>query len=290
MNATGDSNLLVEARSALLDALQALEAHRSNVVVVGAQAIYLRSVRGINIALAEMTKDSDIALDARALADQPLIEEAMKAARFRLDPDAKQPGSWLSPKGIPVDLMVPEALAGISGRRGARIPPHSAKAARRAVGLEAAVVDNSLMEVRALAPDDHRVYWANVAGPAALLVAKLHKIGERAQNAPDRLADKDAHDIYRLLTTVPTGDLATALQYLCEYELSATVTEQAVSFLFSLFASGPDALGSVMAGRAEEGVGEPETVAASAAFLADDLFTAVGADRPRSKNVGRASG
>lgn len=76
MNATGVSNLLVEARSALLDALQALEAHRSNVVVVGAQAIYLRSVPGINIALAEMTKDSDIALDARALADQPLIEEA----------------------------------------------------------------------------------------------------------------------------------------------------------------------------------------------------------------------
>jgi hypothetical protein len=51
--------------------------------------------------------------------------------------------------------------------------------------------------VAALAPGDDRVFTANVAGSAALLVAKLHKLGER-QATPGRLVDKDAHDIYRL--------------------------------------------------------------------------------------------
>jgi hypothetical protein len=60
--------------------------------------------------------------------------------------------------------MVPEALAGGSGRRGARIPPHAKDAARRAIGLEAAVVDHAPTEIRALATGDRRVYTANVAG------------------------------------------------------------------------------------------------------------------------------
>jgi hypothetical protein len=162
MNATGVSDLIVEARSALLDALEALDAHRDSVIVIGAQAIYLHT-GGVRVALAEMTKDSDLAPDARALKNQPLIEEAMRAAGFELDPDARQPGSWLNASGIPVDLMVPEALAGTSGRRGARIPPHSTKATRRAAGLEAAVIDNSLMDIGALTSHDLRVYRAKVA-------------------------------------------------------------------------------------------------------------------------------
>lgn len=50
--------------------------------------------------------------------------------------DLTQPGSWLSDDGIPVDLMVPDALSGTGGRRGARIPPHSSKAARRTPALK----------------------------------------------------------------------------------------------------------------------------------------------------------
>ena len=42
-----------------------------------------------------------------------------------------------------------------------------------------------------------------------------------------------------------------------------------------MFAAGPEALGSVMAGRAEAGVGEPDIVAASVAALADDLLLAL---------------
>lgn len=165
------------------------------------------------------------------------------------------------------------------GRRGARIPPHSKRAARRAAGLEAAVVDHGPIPIRALALDDDRVFTANVAGPAALLVAKLHKLGER-QTTPGRLMDKDAHDVYRLLVAIPTADLAARIDYLTSDGLAGPVTEQAMGFFAELFAAGHDALGSLMAGRAEEGVGEPLTVSASVAILAKDLLAAI-AFRPR---------
>jgi Nucleotidyltransferase len=273
MNATGDADLLVAARGALLDALTALHAHLDAVIVIGAQAIYLHT-GAVHVALAEATKDSDLALDTRALADQPLIEEAMRAAGFHLDPQARQPGAWLNDQSIPVDLMVPETLAGGSGRRGARIPPHSKNAARRAIGLEATVVDHAPMQIRALSTGDKRVYTANVAGPAALLVAKLHKLSER-QGTPGRLVDKDAHDIYRLLVAVPTEGLASRLRQLCQDQLAGVVSEQALTFLAELFAAGSDAPGSIMAGRAEQGVGDPPMVSASVALLAEDLLTAI---------------
>jgi hypothetical protein len=41
MSPTGDADLLVAARSALLDALEALHAHRDAVIVIGAQVIKL---------------------------------------------------------------------------------------------------------------------------------------------------------------------------------------------------------------------------------------------------------
>lgn len=273
MKPRGDADLLVAARSALLDALEALGEHLSAVVVVGAQAVYLHT-GAAPVALAEATKDCDLALDTRALAPEPLIEQAMRAAGFHLDLHAHQPGAWLNRQGIPVDLMVPEALSGESGRRGARIPPHANNAARRAVGLEAAVVDCGAMEIPALAADDSRVLTANVAGPAALLVAKLYKIGER-QATPDRLIDKDAHDIYRLLVATPTESLASKVQQLRADDLAGPVTEQALKFLTELFASGAEARGCVMAGRAEEGVGDPEMVSAASAALADDLLSAL---------------
>nr|WP_084213036.1 GSU2403 family nucleotidyltransferase fold protein [Micromonospora purpureochromogenes] len=274
MSGLGDADLLVAARSALLDALEALREHADAVVVVGAQAIYLHT-GAAPIALAEATKDCDLALDARALPHEPLLEEAMRAAGFHLDVHAHQPGAWLNPKGIPVDLMVPEALAGGSSRRAAKIPPHSRSAARRAVGLEATVVDNDAVEIHALAPGDSRVYTANVAGPAALLVAKLHKLGER-QETPKRLVDKDAHDIYRLLVAVPTERLAAKLRELRADDLAGQVTDQALGFAAHLFAAGPEALGSVMAGRAEEGIGDPPVVSAAASALIEDLLASVG--------------
>jgi hypothetical protein len=273
MASNGAGDLLVQARSALLDALMALWEHRDSVVVIGAQAIYLHT-GAVEVALAEATKDSDLAIDSRSLGSDPLIEAAMTRASFILNPNPGQPGSWINVQGIPVDLMVPEAIAGASSRRGARIPPHARTAMRRAVGLEAAVVDHAEMEIRSLSAADPRVLSAQVAGPAALLVAKLHKLGERQDN-PTRLVDKDAHDIYRLLVAIPTSDLAASLHRLTKDDLAGPVTAQALTYLADLFALGATATGSHMAGRAEEGVGNPDVVAASCAVLASDLLAAL---------------
>ncbi len=274
MSPTGgsDDDLLVRVRSVLLDALIALDAHSDSVVVIGAQAIYLHT-GSATVAVAEATKDSDLGIDLRTLGDDPLIEEAMTRAGFHHDPLADQPGSWLSPDGIPVDLMVPAAIAG-KGRRSVEAPPHDKRALRRAVGLEAAVVDNAVMTIRALAADDDRVIESRVAGPAALLVAKLHKLGER-QGTPDRLVDKDGYDVYRLLVAIATDELAAALVRLLADELAGDVTLAALDFLAQLFGNA-DSTGSVMAGRAEELVGDPAVVAAACAALAGDLLAALG--------------
>jgi hypothetical protein len=275
MNNPGDdaSDLLVRSRSALLDALDALEAHRASVVVIGAQAIYLRTAAA-PVALAEATKDSDLVVDPRLLDDDPRIETAMQQGGFHRNLTSGQPGEWLSATGVPVDLMVPERLAG-GGRntsRGARIPPHDKHATRRARGLEAAVVDNDLMEVGSLAADDGRRYEVRVAGTAALLIAKAHKIGERAMKSPSRLIDKDAHDIYRILIGTDTEPLARAIRRLLDDGLSAETTTEAQHYLRGLFAAGPEATGSLMAGRAEEGIGEPITVSRQTSILAADLL------------------
>src|SRR5215218_5636807 len=269
MNVPGADEALVASRRALLDALEALEPHREALVLIGAQAIYLWT-GGAPVALAETTDDSDLAVDRRLLPDDPLLEEAMTGAGFHRDLRDPQPGSWLSPEGVPVDLMLPDSMAGEGGRRGARIPPHSKHAVRRAIGLEAAVVDDRPMPIRSLDAEDEREYEVRVATPAALLVAKLHKLGER-QDTPDRLLDKDAHDLYRLLVAIPTPELAKGLARLEADPLAAEVTADALELLRELFADGTDAPGSLMAGRAEEGVGDPDVVAASVAALAGDL-------------------
>jgi len=141
--------------------------------------------------------------------------------------------------------------------------------------LEAAIIDNAQMDISSLSVNDTRIYFAKVAGPAALLVAKLHKLGERKQT-PDRLIDKDAHDIYRLLVAVPTEVIATMIRRLVTDELAGPATRQALIYLRELFAIGPKGIGSAMAGQAEEGVGDPETVASSVAVLAGELLQAIG--------------
>jgi hypothetical protein len=205
------------------------------------------------------------------------LEEAMRTGGFLPNLESRQPGARVNSEGIPVDLMVPEHLAGPSGKnaRSARIPPHDRRATRRARGLEAAVVDNDVMEVRALDSVGTRRLNARVAGPAALVIAKSHKIGERSTFAPSRLIDKDAHDLYRLLVDTDTEMLATTFRSLLREEVCAEVTAAAQGYIDDLFASGPEAIGSVMAGRAEEGIGEPETVARQVSILAEDLLKAI---------------
>lgn len=272
MSSSGDADL-ERTRSVLLDALDALAEHRDALILIGAHAIYLHT-GAAPVALAETTKDSDLAVNPRELGSTPLIDEAMRAAHFHTDLANPQPGAWLSKDGVPIDLLVPEALARGSGRRAVDMPPHSRTATRRARGLEATIVDHALMEVAALADGDDRRYTVRVAGPARLLVAKLHKIHERRER-PDRLVDKDAHDVYRLLVATDTEALATRLVQLADDALAGEVTREAISMLQELFAESSDALGSAMAGRTEELVGDPDVTAAASAALAGDLAGAI---------------
>jgi hypothetical protein len=245
------------AREALLDAIEALVAQLDAIIVVGAQAIYLHT-GSADVAIAEFTTDGDLALDPEVLSSDPLVNEAMRQARFEPDPRSGAIGTWISHRGVPVDLMVPDAVAGV-GRRGVRVPPHDPKAMRRARGLEAALVDNSPMLIGALDPaSDPRGFTVAIAGPAALLVAKLHKIHDRI-DTPDRLNDKDAHDVYRLLRAIEADDLTAALSRLLRDPLSSDVTREALDYLDLDFATGANAKGSLMAGAAEWLVGDPAT-------------------------------
>jgi hypothetical protein len=266
----------VAARKVLLDALFALAPHGRAVIVAGAQAIYLHT--GANdIGIAPYTTDGDIALDPTVLGDTPELEAAMRAAGFEILPQpAGQPGIWtvtLDIEGVktvvPVDLIVPDALAPPGGRRSARIAPHGRQSARKAVGLEAAIVDHSPMTIAALDPDDDRSIIVEVAGLAAMLVAKAHKISDRLKaNSTDRLSDKDAADVYRIMQTVSTPDLGDTLRRLRGDPIAGTVTTEALDLLREQFGvrNGP---AIAMAQRSLALAIDPdEIVAVSVAFIA----------------------
>ena len=128
--------------------------------------------------------------------------------------------------------MVPEAVGG-PGRRGARLGPHGNKGRPKARGLEATLVDRQQRIIEALEVDDGRAFEVAVAGPAALLVAKLHKIAERI-DIPSRRENKDALDILRLLQAVPTETIANGVRNLLGAEISAYKTCGAQSCLRAL--------------------------------------------------------
>ena len=273
MSEPGVSEGYIAARGALLDALAALEQHLDALVLVGAQAIYVHTGTA-DVAIATHTKDGDVAVDPSALESDPLIEDAMEAAGFALRADRAQPGEWVNDNGVLVDLLVPEAVGGRPGRRGAGIPPHSTMSARKVSGLEAALVDNAPREIASLDPRDHRRFTLRVAGPAALLVAKLHKLGDRKE-IPSRLDNKDAHDVYRLLQSTDTEALSQTLAALLHDDRTADATARALEYLAELFTD-PTSVGSRMAGDAERVVGNPDQVAAACSALTLDLLEALG--------------
>jgi len=261
--------LYVRARAALIDAAEALVVHRDALVLVGAQAIYLHT-GDANLAIAEYTTDADFTVAPADLAATPLLADLLGARGFT---PREHPGGWLSPDGIYLDLMVPERLAG-AGSRGARLGPHGKRAARRAKGLEGALIDRGRLKIGALDPGDGRTVELWVAGPGALLVAKVHKIAERVGNQ-DRVRDKDALDVLRLLRAVATEDLANRLALLRRSDLSSAITNEAISMLPDLFGTSESA-GAAMAVRAAGQGEDPATIAGSAIALVEDLLTELG--------------
>ena len=90
--------------------------------------------------------------------------------------------------------------------------------------------------ISALAPGDERTYEISVAGPAALLVAKTHKLAERIDaNDIRRISNKDAFDIFRLLRAVDTGELTAEIRFLEGEAISATVAAEAMVRFRELF-------------------------------------------------------
>ncbi|TMC74630.1 MAG: hypothetical protein E6J13_01345, partial [Chloroflexi bacterium] len=189
--------ITVAAGCVLLDALEALGDLRQSMVLVGAQAVYVHT-GGSSLAVAEYTTDADLAIDPRSIAEEPKLDAVLTSAGFR---KTDQPGSWVSTRHsnepIPVDFLVPERLGGRRGRA-ANVPGQPANSARQVRGLEGALVDNTRRHVRSL-DTDTRTFEVRVAGPGALVVAKIHKISERLETP--RSHDKDALDVYRILRT-----------------------------------------------------------------------------------------
>jgi hypothetical protein len=222
--------------------------------------------------VAVYTTDGDIALDPAELADDPKLDALMRSRGFTPDPNPSHVGTWLEPGGVPVDLLVPEAVAG-RGSRSADLGAQGNRIARRARGLEAALTDHAPMPIPALDPADDRRISAAVAGPTALLVAKLHKLYERRNN-PTRLDNKDALDVYRLLRYIPTETFAETIPTLLGDDRSRQVTQLALGYLRDMFGT-PDALGAHLAGQSVSPLGDPESIAASCAFLTDDLLVAL---------------
>lgn len=260
--------LYILARTALLDATDALATQLDSMVLVGAQAIYLHT-GAADIAVAEFTTDADFSVQPRVLHDSPLLGDALSSAGFT---PRQHPGGWTSPGGIYVDIMVAEALAG-KGSRSADLGVHGKRAARRARGLEGAIVDKQVHTIASFDANDTRSVTMNVAGPGALLVAKLHKLGERTAN-DDRVKDKDALDVFRLLRAIATDDLAQRLDGLLLDRDAEPVTRTALAYLHDLFGHS-GAIGIQLAIRASARLIDPNELAQSAIALSQMLLAAV---------------
>ena len=259
------------------DALEALGPHRVAVTLVGAQAVYLR-VGDADIAVAPSTTDGDLALDPGNLRAAPPLERLMRAADFerRLGHDGKlQVGVWARTVNmatgaqVTVDLLMPEAVATAAGRRAARLDGHQTGTVLKVPGLEPALVDADVIRVAALDETDERSFDIPVAGPAALLVAKVHKIVDREEH-PGRLEDKDALDVFRLLRGTATEEMARRVSLVLSDSRSADSARVAIAAFPALFAHASGS-GVQMALRATAGLMADAEVTASLVTLAKDL-------------------
>ena len=220
----------VVARKVLLDCLELLAAQSEALVLVGAQAIYLQTPV-LDVGLPASTTDGDIAIDPDLLFENPDLAEVLESAGFR---PHTSPGTWFSPEGVPIDLMVPSGALPASSRRTAPLKGQGGRTARRTSGLELALRDNNTMELRALDPNDTRIAMVKVASPAALVVAKLVKLAERMSGPkPDRILAKDASDVLRMLRYNDAAAIGATLGRFAADGIDSGTIETAVEFLRS---------------------------------------------------------
>jgi hypothetical protein len=218
----------VTARRVLLDCLELLAAQSEALVLVGAQAIYLQTPV-LDVGLPASTTDGDIAIDPDLLFENPDLAEVLESAGFR---PHTSPGTWFSPEGVPIDLMVPSGALPSSSRRTAALAGQGAPTARRTAGLELALHDNTTMELGALDPSDTRLAIVKVASPAALVVAKIIKLAERMSGPKsDRILAKDASDVLRMLRYNDAAAIGASLGRFAADGIGSGTIETAVEFL-----------------------------------------------------------
>ena len=267
--------LYILARAVLLDALEALGAHRDAIVLVGAQAVYLH-VEDADLAVRPYTTDGDLVLDPTRLAESPPIEQVLMASGFA-PKKSDSVGVWITHRAsvqnpkteVCIDLLVPASHSPGKGRRAARLIGYDSRVARTVVGLEGALVDLDRKQLGSLSEVDPRVFDVQVAGPAALLVAKLIKIDDRT--GTDRRSDKDALDVLRLLRGVETDELAARMNRVFADEPCAPVASRALDILRRMFERRTYE-GVQMAIRAGGDQVDSDELAVSCELLSSDLL------------------
>lgn len=259
----------VAARRVLIDALEALEGHLDNLVLVGAQAVYHHTGDSdLNVPL--FTTDGDLAINTQDLAQVPEIGGAMRAAGFL---PGTNPGHWVSGSHVAVDLTVVPHQAGTSRAtaRAARLAPHDKRTARIARGLEPALVDNEVVLITSFVPGDSRAFQLRIAGPSALLTAKAIKMDERLEQSghqPDRLKQKDALDALRILQAVETEDLVAGFNTHCCNQHAWLASTEALE-IYREHASSPGGKIPQLAAAAAQG--DPPVAPAFAALIGELL-------------------
>jgi hypothetical protein len=148
------------------------------------------------------------------------------------------------------------------------VEPHHKDSITRAAGLEACLVDFEPVVIRGLDGDD-RSATLRVAGRAALLVAKAHKIYERAHGT--RTDPKDAYDVYRLLLTCDLDVVRGRLDDLERDERCGAVVQQARTWLSELYAD-TDSLGPRQTSELEDNPATAAETRARAAALVDAVI------------------
>ncbi len=267
--------ITIRARRTLLDVLDLLGVHRRSVVLVGAQAIYLHIGESV-LPLALYTKDVDLAINPDGLAGEPKISLMLENSGFVNDKD--WPGNWSRSDGRErIDLIVP-ATRVKTGRRSAHLPTQGNKLANFAPGLEGALVDNEVKQVGALEQDDLRRFEIAVAGPAALLIAKGWKLGEREDKGGERLLAKDALDVLFILREIEVPDLVEGLRRQLGDGTSHQSATRGLDYLERLFGD-ESAAGSTLATEALSGIEDEVSVRRSCAYLFRELLEALGIER-----------
>lgn len=208
------------SRRLLIETVIELEPFRNSLTVIGSHAVYARAEGLFEGYVFESTADADLAVNPELVGADPRIIDLMKEAGLeQAHPD--RPGIYghTGEGHIPqrtrttIDLIVPEAFAG-RGRRSASISGQK-NAATRAYGIELALFDRSEMTLRTLPADPHPLQvLVYVAGHAALLTAKAHKLKDRLadyERRPYRLRPKDSVDVGLLMLSSEPGEVAATL-------------------------------------------------------------------------------